>query len=133
MLGSEEREPGVDLSGLCERAGVTPDLARELEEFGLLQPHVDGGEKRYAEGDVEIAAACGRLSRYGVTPRHLRTFRTAADRESALLEAVLAPGLRARNPERRQAALEDLQELGAAVQELSQLLFWRALRQLAST
>ena len=132
-VGLDDREPEVDLAALCERAGVTPELVRELEEFALLQPHVGGREKRYAEGDVDVAAACGRLSRYGVAPRHLRAFRTAADRESALLEAIVAPGLRARNPDRRRAAVEDLQELGEAAQELSQLLFWRALRQLASS
>ena len=49
------------------------------------------------------------LARYGIAPRHLRTFRTAADREVGLLEQLVAPALRSRNPERREAGLEDLQ------------------------
>ena len=57
-------------------------------------------------------------------------FRTAATRESGLLEAVVAPALRARNPERRKTGMEDLQELAELAQELAQLLFWRELRQL---
>jgi hypothetical protein len=62
----------------------------------------------------------------------LRTFRTAADRQASLLEALVAPALRARNPERRQAGLRDLEALAEAAQELSQLLFWRDVREFAA-
>jgi hypothetical protein len=75
-------------------------------------------------------SACARLARYGVAPRHLRSFRTLAEREAGLLEQVVAPSLRSRNPERRHAGLEDLEALASASQELSQLLFWRAVRSL---
>jgi DNA-binding transcriptional MerR regulator len=121
----------LDLEELCERAGVTREVARELEEFGLLSPRGSGGDKRYPEGDVEIAAACAQLERFGIDPRHLRTFRTAADRETTLLEQIVAPALRSRNPERRAAAMQDLQKLAELSQELSQLLFWRDLRRIA--
>ena len=131
-LGVSGREDGLDLSELCRRAGIGGELARELEDYGLLEPRSDDGEKRYAEEDVDIAAACSRLAHFGIAPRHLRAFRTAATREAGLLEAVVAPALRARNPERRKAGLEELQELGELAQELSQLLFWRDLRELAS-
>jgi DNA-binding transcriptional MerR regulator len=123
-----EQEDELDLAELCERAGVTRDLARELEEYGLL-PSRNG---RYTETDAEIAAACGRLARFGISARHLRTFRTAADRETSLLEAVVAPALRARNPERRDEGLRELELLGDAAQELAQLLFWRDLKELAA-
>lgn len=128
-LGEAEEE--LDLGELCERAGITAELAKELEEFGLLEPRLESGEKRYAEGDAEVALACSKLAHYGIAPRHLRTFRTSADREARLLEALVAPALRARNPERRQAGLDDLQDLGELAQELLQLLFWRDLRRLA--
>ena len=62
---------------------------------------------------------------------YLRTFRNSAGREAGLLEQLVAPALRARNPERRKAGLEDLQALAEASQELSRLLFWRELRLLA--
>jgi len=131
-LGLAGREDDLDLGELCRRAGIAGELARELEEYGLLEPRTEDGEKRYGEGDVDVATACARLARFGIAPRHLRTFRTAATREAGLLEAVVAPALRSRNPERRKAGMEDLQELGELSQELSQLLFWRDLRQLAS-
>ena len=94
-------------------------------------PRVEGGERLYREGDADIAAACGRLAQFGIDARHLRTFRNSAGREASLLEQLVAPALRSRNPERRKAGLDDLQALAEASQELSQLLFWRELRQLA--
>jgi len=129
--GLSAAEEELDMAELCERAGVTPALARELEEFGLLAPRTDNGTKLFGERDVEVAVTCAKLSRYGISARHLRTFRTAADREAGLLEQIVAPALRSRNPERRQAALDELQNLAELAQELSQLLFWRDLKQLA--
>ena len=126
-------EAALDLNELCERAGIDARLAGELEEFGLLSPRSDGGHKRYTELEADIAAACGRLAQFGIAPRHLRSFRTAADREAGLVEQVVGPALRARNPERRRAGTEDLEALGALTAELSQLLSWRALRRIAST
>jgi DNA-binding transcriptional MerR regulator len=131
ILGDEKDE--LDLGELCERAGVDERLARELEEFGLLSPRAQGGQKRYRELDAEIARACGRLAQFGIAPRHLRGFRTAADREAGLIEQAVGPALRARNPERRRAGLEDLESLAELAQGLSQILFWRAVRRLAST
>jgi len=128
-----EEEESLDLGELCERAAIEPRLARELEEFGLILGRPLGGDRVYGELDADIAAACGQLARFGIDPRHLRTFRTAADREAGLLEATVAPALRARNPERRRGGLEDLEHLGVHAQELMQLLFLRALRRLAST
>jgi DNA-binding transcriptional MerR regulator len=122
----------IDLEELCRRSGATPDIAKELEEFGLLAATGTGSEKRYPETDADVAAACAQLARYGVAPRHLRTFRTAADRETALLEQLVAPELRSRSNERRASGLRDLQSLAELAQELSSLLFWRDLREVAN-
>jgi DNA-binding transcriptional MerR regulator len=131
-LGAEDEDPQLDLEELCDRSGIDARLARELEEYGLIQPRSQGGERTYAELEAEIAAACGQLARFGIDPRHLRTFKTAAEREAGLVEAIVAPALRARNPERRRGGLEDLESLGARAQELNQLLLLRALRRLAT-
>lgn len=126
--GLRAPEAGVELETLCERAGVDAAFVRELEEFGLVQTHAEDGRKLFPERDVDVAAACFRLSRFGVAPRHLRSFRTGADREAGLLEQIVAPALRSQNPERRHAGVEELEALAALSQELSHLLFWRAVR-----
>ncbi len=122
-LGDHDDE-ALDVDALCERSGVERARVRELEQFGLIEPP-------YSELDVEVAELCERLARYGIAPRHLRAFRTAADREAGLLEALVLPALRSRNPERRRAGLDDLRALTEAAQELSQLLLGRAVRRLA--
>src|SRR5205823_3658857 len=47
-------EVTIPLDELCDRAGIALDLAKELEEFGLLTPHGSGGAKRYPESDVDV-------------------------------------------------------------------------------
>ena len=127
-LTKEEQE--LDLDELCERAAIDARLARELEEFGLLAPRTESGEKRYRELDAEIALACGRLAQFGIAPRHLRGFRTAADREANLLQQILAPALRSRNPERRKEAVDALENLAAVATHLKHLLLIRDLRKI---
>jgi DNA-binding transcriptional MerR regulator len=129
--GLRGQEDEIGLAELCDRSAVSPELARQLEEYGLLVPRIEAGDRLYRETDADIAAACRRLARYGIDARHLRAFRTAAARQSALLEQLVAPALRSRNPERRRAGLDELEALAAAAQELAQLLLLRDLRQLA--
>jgi DNA-binding transcriptional MerR regulator len=119
--GLTGREAEIDLDELCTRAGISSQPARELTDYGLLEPPL-------TESDTETAAVCARLVAAGADPRHLRKFATAAGNQADLLEA-LVPKLRSRNPEARQGALDDLHVLAELAKELSQLLFWRALRQ----
>ena len=132
-VGLSGREDEFDASELADRAGVPQALVRELEEFGLLAPRTVEGEKRYGESDVDIARACAALAQYGIAPRHLRAFRTSTDRTAGLLESIVAPALRARSPERRQAGVEDLETLGELAQDLLGLLLWRELRDHAAS
>ena len=129
--GLAERIREIDLDELCRRAGVAPGFGKDLESFGLLSPRGSGNEKRYPETDADVAAVCAQLTRYGVDARHLRTFRTATDREASLLEQLVAPALRARSNERRAQGLQDLQQLADLANDLSSQLFWRDLRDLA--
>jgi DNA-binding transcriptional MerR regulator len=119
--GLSGQEPEIAVDELCERAGISAEQARELADYGLLEPPL-------TEADADTAAVCARLVAAGADVRHLRKFATAAGNQADLLEA-LVPKLRSRNPEARQGALEDLHGLAELAQELNQLLFWRALRQ----
>src|SRR5262249_5075871 len=56
--GVRGHEDEIELAELCERSGVTPDFARELEEYGLLLPRIESGERLYRESDADVAAAC---------------------------------------------------------------------------
>ncbi len=128
LLGQEDE---IDMAELCERAGISAEFARQLEDFSLLAPRVEAGDRLYRESEADIALACARIARHGIDARHLRAFRTAAGRQSALLEQIVAPALRSRNSERRAAALDDLDMLAGAAHELAQLLLTRDLKDVA--
>ena len=89
------------------------------------------GVRYYDETEREIIAAVAELARYGVGGRNLRVFRSSADREANLLQQILAPALRSRNPQRRKEAVEALENLAAVATHLRHLLLVRDLRKIA--
>jgi DNA-binding transcriptional MerR regulator len=115
---------------LVEQTGASPELIHELQEYRIVQPERIDGLMVYDETDREIAQAATELARYGVSGRHLKVFRTSADREAGLLEQVLGPRLLSQNRSNRREALENLETLVAAVGNLKHLLLVRDLRNL---
>lgn len=75
-----------------------------------------------------VATAVAELSAYGVGPRHLRGFRTAAERESDLVSQVVSPLLRQRSPQARARAEEVAREMGAVALRLHTALVRARLR-----
>ncbi len=116
---------------LLEETGAPASLLRELEDFGIIGGELREGRRLYDETDREIVRAAAELARYGVGGRHLRVFRSSADREAALLTQILAPGLRSRNPERRKEAVQALEDLATVASHLAHLLLVRDLRRVA--
>jgi len=121
----------LTLDEVIEETGAREELISELENFGIIQPEKREGKTVYDETDREIVRSANELSRVGVGARNLRVFRSSADREANLLEALLGPSLRSRNPDRRKEALESLESLAATVSHLKHLLLVRDLRRLA--
>jgi DNA-binding transcriptional MerR regulator len=121
----------LTMQEIVEETGAREELISELENFGIVQPDKREGKVVYDETDREIVRAANELSRVGVGARNLRIFRSSADREAQLLEALLGPALRSRNPERRKEALQSLESLAATVSHLKHLLLVRDLRRLA--
>jgi DNA-binding transcriptional MerR regulator len=115
---------------LVEATGVGGELIKELEDWRLVQPENVEGTKLYDDTDREIVKACAELARFGVGGRNLKVLRTAADREAALLEAVVGPGLRSSNHTRRREAIENLESLAGACNNLTHMLLVRDLRKL---
>jgi DNA-binding transcriptional MerR regulator len=127
------RGPGsvYRLEEVLEDTGADPGLVKELEDYGVIKGEKRDGEVLYDDTEREIVRAVTELKRFGVGGRNLRVFRTSADREAALLEQILAPALRSRNPERRKEAVEALENLAAIASHLKHLLLIRDLRKLA--
>jgi DNA-binding transcriptional MerR regulator len=128
------RDPGAlySLEDVCEDTGADPSLVRELVDFGVIKGETRGGVRYFEETEREIVRAVSELARYGVGGRNLRVFRSSADREAQLLQSILAPALRSRNPERRKEAIEALENLATVTTHLKHLLLIRDLRKIAT-
>ena len=118
------------LDDVLEDTKAEAKLVRELEEYGVVKGEMRGGTRYFDETEREIIAAVAELARYGVGGRNLRVFRSSADREANLLQQILAPALRSRNPERRKEAVEALENLAAVATHLKHLLLIRDLRKI---
>jgi DNA-binding transcriptional MerR regulator len=128
------RDPGAlySLEDVCEQTTADPMLVRELVDFGVIKGELRGGTRYFEETEREIVRAVAELARYGVGGRNLRVFRSSADREAQLLQSILAPALRSRNPERRKEAIEALENLASVTTHLKHLLLIRDLRKIAT-
>jgi DNA-binding transcriptional MerR regulator len=118
------------LDDVLEETKAEAKLVRELEEYGVVKGEMRGGVRYFDETEREIIAAVAELARYGVGGRNLRVFRSSADREANLLQQILAPALRSRNPERRKEAVDALENLAAVATHLKHLQLIRDLRKI---
>ncbi|SES19852.1 MerR family transcriptional regulator [Actinokineospora terrae] len=123
----EPPAPAVPLTRaeLLDRVGIPERTLAELEQFGLLAAAADGSFDADAHA---VAVTASALADYGIEPRHLRAFRAAADREVSLLEQVLAPVFRQRDPAARVRADESADDLVALAITLHSLLVRTGLR-----
>jgi DNA-binding transcriptional MerR regulator len=86
-FGASGTELRLTRDELQAAAGVSSELLGELENHGLV---VASGN-HYGGDAIVIAQVAAQLAGYGLEPRHLRAFRTAADREVGLIEQVTGP------------------------------------------
>jgi DNA-binding transcriptional MerR regulator len=110
---------------LIEAAGIDEKSFLRLEEFGLVAPLAGS---RHFDGDaLVIARTVAEMASYGIEARHLRAVKSAADREVGLVEQVVVPLRRQRNPEARARADEVVRELAALSVRLHATLVKSAL------
>jgi DNA-binding transcriptional MerR regulator len=114
---------------LCAASGLSAEELAGLEGFGLICPVRVAGLETYDEEALTVANLAAAFRAFGIEPRHLRLYRNAADREVGLIEQIVIPLLRQRNPESRQRATEGADQLAALGQSLRASLLRQALRQ----
>ena len=94
---------------LLKTSGVVEEQLVELESYGLIAPR-----GRHYDGDaLAIARAVTEMAGFGIEPRHLRSFKSAADREIGLIEQVITPLIRQKSPEAKARAEEVQREIAA--------------------
>jgi DNA-binding transcriptional MerR regulator len=126
--GSFNRRDNVRLSRkeLLKIAEISEDLLTELEQFGLVTPRTGTGH--YDTDALVIATTAWELADFGFEPRHLRAFKTSADREVGLVEQVIAPQKRGRDASARARAQDTVSEIAALSVRLHATLVKAGLR-----
>jgi len=121
--------PGVHLSAdeLCAMAGLAREQLDDLQSYGVISSTSGRPDGPYDEYAVEIATVARQLLDAGLEARHLRGWRVAVDREVGLLEQLIQPLLRQRNPEARAQAIAQLSELEAVGGRLRSAMMRSAL------
>ncbi len=96
---------------LVKIAEISEELLEQLEQFGLVTARPGTG---HFDSDALVVAKTAReLADFGFEPRHLRAFKTAADREVGLVEQVVAPHKRGRDAAAKARAEEAVSEIAA--------------------
>lgn len=117
------RTPRAELLG---STGVAEAELAEWESYGLICSEGDG---TYTADTVEIAQLVARLGRHGLEPRHLRAVKAAAEREAGLVEQLVAPLRKHRNPQTRTRAEETAKELASLSVRLHAAFLHTAVRE----
>ncbi|ORU97174.1 MerR family transcriptional regulator [Mycolicibacterium canariasense] len=110
---------------LLERSGVDAALLAALVTAGIIRP---GPAGFFDEHSVLIAQCARALADYGVEPRHLRAFRSAADRQSDLIAQIAGPVAAAGNAGARDRADDLAREVAALAITLHTSLIKSAVR-----
>ncbi|MET7740521.1 MerR family transcriptional regulator [Streptomyces sp. NPDC005385] len=123
----EPEGPTVARVGRAELLAAAEIGEQELEEwesYGLIGPLPDGV---YDAEAVTVAALVMELGRFGIEPRHLRAMKAAAERDAGLVDQVVAPLRRHRNPQTRAHAEARARELAGLTVKLHAALVQTAL------
>jgi DNA-binding transcriptional MerR regulator len=96
---------------LVKVAEISEDLLEQLEQFGLISARTGTGH--FDSDDLVVARTARELADFGFEPRHLRAFKTAADREVGLVQQVVEPISRGRDAAARARADEATAEIAA--------------------
>ena len=118
----------MTLDELAQASGVRGDDIRDLERFGLLSGRLVAGTTYYDEEALIVANLAAGFLRHGVEARHLRMYKTAAEREAGFFEQLVMPLLKQRNPRSRRQAIDMLGELSKLGQGMRAAMLRAALR-----
>ncbi|MBO0839627.1 MAG: MerR family transcriptional regulator [Sciscionella sp.] len=119
--------PRLTKEDLLAKSDIDARTLAELEQYGLVRT---GPAGFYDTDAVLVARTCKAMTEFGIEPRHLRAFRASADREVGLLEQIVTPMSRQRDPDARGRAAEAVRELAALSVTLHTMLVKAGLRNL---
>lgn len=120
-----DKTESIPRDQLLQKFEIEPAFLKDLESAGLISGHDVGDTTFFDAPSIAIAKTAARFQEMGIDIRHLRAWKTSADREVSLFEQRILPYLRQRNPVARDEALRMLAELMNLGGELRSALIQR--------
>jgi len=106
---AEVSEMRLSREELLKNSGLSDEQLVEIESYGLIAPR-----GRHYDGDaLAIGKAVTEMASFGIEARHLRSFKSAADREIGLIEQVITPLTRQKSTESKARAQEVQKEIAS--------------------
>ncbi len=115
----------ISRADLCARGEVDDRFITELVRAGLLNA---GAAGFFDEDSVTLVKTVRDMAEFGLEVRHLRAFKSAADREAGLVAQIAAPVAKGREVGARDRAEELVRELAALSVTLHSCLVKAAVR-----
>jgi len=106
---SSDNDLRLTRTELLAASNLTNEQLTEIESYGLIS--IRG--RHYDSDALSVAKAVAEISAFGIGARHLRAFKTAADREIGLVEQITTPLLRQKGSESKARAEEVERELAS--------------------
>ena len=128
LLSAGPTSVSMTIEELASATSLPPHRLAELESYGLITGSVVGDTSYYDEDAVVVAKLAAGFLDFGVQARHLRMYKSAAEREVGLFEAVVIPMLKQRNPQARKQAMVALTEMSRLGQNLRAAMVRQALK-----
>jgi len=127
----ENMNSGGNEPVLAEKAinsiGISPEAAKMLENFGVIQPVKTAEGKCYNSTDIKLMTIAREMAKYGIEPRHLRMYSTLAEKEAALFQQILYPVIRQKSDDRERRISEVLEKLSEFSDQMKALLLKKNL------
>ncbi len=119
---------GYTVDEIVAASGLSAAQLKEVEGYGLLAGRSVGRETYYDDDALGVARLAAEFLQFGIEARHLRMYRTSAEREAGFVESVVLPLVKQRNPRAREQAVETVETLLKLGESMRATMLRRALR-----
>lgn len=115
----EVRQKFHPIDSMPELLGVPVSFVRQLSEAGVIQLRESPHGRSLVDGkDFQLIRTCGELRHFGIGPKNLRQYVTAANRESAMFEQALVVFAKKGGGVEMERTEENRQQFGQALSEM---------------
>ncbi|MBI4733529.1 MAG: MerR family transcriptional regulator [Rubrobacteridae bacterium] len=119
----------VPIDKAISSIGISPETAKMLESFGLVQQVKTSDGRCYTSTDIKLMVIAREMAKYGIEARHLRMYTSLAEKESTLFQQILLPMTRHKGEDKYDRIKEVLENLSDLSDQLKTLLLQKKVKE----